>query len=423
MKVRECAFECLCNIILNKSYSNIDLDHMIRKNNLSSIDSALLTQIVYGTLQHQNLLRWEIEQYLTGKKLRPRMNILMMMSLFQLRYLDKVPPYAIINEAVDLAKKNDGEAMGRFCNALLRKLSTQQKKLQKEDCKNVYEYYYLQYNIPTWLSKMWEKYYGLEIAQKLVESSNQEHHLAFRINTSKITKEEVMKNPNFLRGKLCDSAVILKNKQAPKDLYEFRHQWISIQDEASQFVSHILNPQKGEKVLDMCAAPGSKTIHMAQMMENQGKILAIDIHQHRVDLIKKAAEQMQLNNIMAKCADSTTLEQKLRHNYFDKILLDAPCSGLGVISHKSDILFDLSLDKIEEIVSLQEKLLDNAYHLLAVHGELVYSTCTINKQENELQTIKFLSKHKDMKKVFERQIFPYEYDCDGFYIVKFQKGE
>ena len=421
MNVREIAFECLCNIIINKSYANIDLNHTILKNNLNSNDTALLTQIVYGTLQHQNILKWEINKYLTGKKLRPKITILLMLSLFQLRYLDKVPAYAIINDAVNIAKKLDGEAIGKFSNAILRKLSNEKNVLTLDQCKDYYEYYYLQYNIPTWLTKMWERYYGKEICKKIIESSNIEMPLTFRVNSLITNKEKVLENKEFKVGNLSKDAVILTVKKSPKDLYEFRRKMISIQDEASQMVSLFLNPLKDEKVLDMCAAPGSKTLHMAQLMENQGKILAIDLHEHRVELLKKAIEEMNINNVVAKCADSTTLDKKLKLNYFDKILLDAPCSGLGVIAHKSDILFDLNEEKIDEIVLLQEKLLDVAAKLLKKDGILVYSTCTINKKENELQTINFLSKHKNMKKIEEKQYFPFEYQTDGFYMVKFIK--
>lgn len=156
-------------------------------------------------------------------------------------------------------------------------------------------------------------------------------------------------------------------------------------------------------------------------MHNTGKILAIDIHPHRVALIDQNIKRHRLTNIVTKCYDATLLANKMKLNYFDKILVDAPCSGLGVIRRKPDILLDITPDQIEDLTLIQEKLLENAYVLLKPNGYLVYSTCTISKKENEMQIIKFLSKHKDMKKVYERQLFPFEYNSDGFYIAKLQK--
>ena len=197
---------------------------------------------------------------------------------------------------------------------------------------------------------------------------------------------------------------------------------ISVQDESSQYVVEVLDPKANTKVLDMCAAPGSKTQYICELMENTGKVLALDIHPHRVEIMKKYLASLKLTNVTCICYDSTKLHEKEKLiESFDKVLLDAPCLGLGVVRRKPDILLDLKDEDLDEIVLLQQKLLDEAYLMLKEGGELVYSTCSINKKENDSQVTAFLSKHKDMRRVFEKQIFPDEYNSDGFYIAKMIK--
>ena len=419
MNVREYAWDCLCRIIIQKSYSHIDLDHTLKQAALNPKDKALLTQLVYGTLQHSNLLKWEISLHEKSKQTNPKLTILLMLSLYQMRFLDKIPHYAILNEAVTLAKKIEGNHAAKFCNGILRTLSKEKKEPQPENFKTIYDYYQVLYNHPIWLIKMWETFYGKETTLKILQKNIIEAPLTIRLNPSLLSKEKLLENKDFIEAKFCENAFYYK--ESLWNLKESKNGTLSVQDEASQYVSIVLDPLEGEHILDMCAAPGSKTIHMASLMHNTGKILAIDIHPHRVALIDQNVKRHHLTNIVTKCYDATLLASKMRPNYFDKILIDAPCSGLGVIRRKPDILLDISAKQIDELTLIQEKLLENAYPLLKPNGFLVYSTCTISKKENEMQIIKFLSKHKDMKKVFERQLFPFEYDTDGFYIVKLQK--
>ena len=422
MNVREYAYESLKRIFIDKSYSHIDLDNTLKKTDLNDKDKSLLTNIVYGTLQHANQLRWEINLYIE-RKANPNLMILLMSALYQMRYLDKVPNYAITNETVDIAKKIDGFYGGRFCNGILRNLSRETKIPQISDFKDIYGYYQVIYNHPIWLIKMWEVHYGKEKTLRLLQDNIKEAPLTIRLDSNRLSKDQLLENKNFIKAPLCENSFYYVGKENLWELKESKNGTICVQDESSQYVSYILDPKENDNILDMCAAPGSKTIHIATLMKNTGKILAIDLHPHRVELINQSIKKHRLTNIMTKCYDSTLLANKMRPNYFDKILLDAPCSGLGVIRRKPDILLDINPDKLDEIISIQEKLLDNAYTLLKQNGTLVYSTCTISKKENELQIIKFLSKHKDMKKVFEKQIFPEDYNSDGFYIVKLVKGD
>ena len=195
-----------------------------------------------------------------------------------------------------------------------------------------------------------------------------------------------------------------------------------IQEPAAMMAEYLLDIKENDYVLDMCAAPGSKTQYISELMNNKGKVLALDIHPHRVEIMKKMLSSLGLSNVTCICYDSTKLTEKNKLiESFDKVLLDAPCLGLGVVRRKPDILLNLKDENLDEIEAIQAKLLDQAYHMVKSGGTLVYSTCSINKKENDSQIMKFLSKHKDMKRVFEKQLFPDEYNSDGFYICKLIK--
>lgn len=419
--VRFFVYKCLYNIYVNKAFSNIEIDHIIRENKINELDAKLLTNIVYGTLSHDKILNWELKQ-LCEKKPKEQAKIIILMSLYQMHYLDRIPFFAIINEAVDVAKKVGGDVMGKFVNAILRESQRKQIALSRESVKDEYEYLSLLYNMPIWVIKMFEKHYGKEKTLKILEYSIKEAPLAVRVNIHKSNKEKLLENSDFIEGKLGKNSLIYKGTSPIASTPEMKEGLISVQDESSQYVVEILNPKENEKVLDMCAAPGSKTQYICELMENKGKVLALDIHPHRVEIMKKMLNSLNLTNVTCIAYDSTKLSEKNKLiESFDKVLLDAPCLGLGVVRRKPDILLNLKAEQLDEIEVLQEKLLDQAYLMLKEKGELVYSTCSINKKENDAQITKFLSKHKDMKRVFEKQIFPYEYDSDGFYIAKLVK--
>lgn len=421
VSVRKHIYDCLCHIYIDQSYSNIDLDHMIRENKMSDADRRLFTNVVYGTLQHERQLNWELQQ-LTEKTPKFNIKILIWMSLYQLRFLDKVPPFAIIHEAVDLAKQAEGEFTGKFVNAVLREATRTLRKPQVTDFKSEEEYWSVLYNMPIWVIKMWLRFYDKETTLLLLKSCNEKAPLACRVNTSLTCMDEILKDEQFTKGNLARDAVIYHGNLPVMETSFFKERKISIQDESSQFVGEILNPAFSDHVLDLCAAPGSKTACIAQLMQNQGKILALDIHEHRIQLMKNYLAQLQLTNTTCICYDSTRISEKTKLlASFDKVLLDAPCSGLGVVRRKPDILLGLTGKQIDELISLQAKLLQEAYKMVKSGGILVYSTCTIHKRENESQITEFLSKHKDMKRVFEKQIFPFEYNSDGFYICKMVK--
>jgi 16S rRNA (cytosine967-C5)-methyltransferase len=419
MNVRLIALNALIDIISKKGYSNLVVNQTINKSNLSPQDRSLLTKIVYGTLQNYYLLEWEVNKYISNKT-NSKIKLLLLMSCYQLRFLDNVPSYAIINEAVSITKVIHCSWAAGFVNAVLRKLNDNPQGPKLDDFKAEFEYYSIKYSYPYWLIKMWVKHYGEEVTLKILQDKR-EPNISLRVNTLKTTKENLLKNPSFIEGNLSPDALIYKGEEGLGTLQELKDGLVVVQDEASQMSALTLNPSKNTRVLDMCAAPGTKSTHLAQIMENTGEITAIDLHEHRVELIKESLIRLGVNSVKTLVYDSTKLEELYQNESFDYILLDAPCSGFGVAKRKPDILINTHQESLDEIINLQSKLLKVASNLLKKGGFMVYSTCTLNKKENELQIANLLKERKDIKLINEQTIYPFLYDSDGFYIARLEK--
>ena len=225
----------------------------------------------------------------------------------------------------------------------------------------------------------------------------------------------MLTDENFEAGNLSPDGLLYRAGNIANTDY-FKNGLVTIQDESSQLIAPLLDPQPTDLVLDMCCAPGSKTTHLAAIMNNQGKIIAYDLFEHKIKLVEANLKRLGVNNVELHVGDATLLKEKYSEESFDKILLDAPCSGLGVMKRKPEIKYHDS-GAMDTIIPLQAKLLDNAYYLLKKNGKMVYSTCTINKKENEQMIKQFLDKYPDMKIIEEKKILPYVYDSDGFICV------
>ena len=362
MNVRLIALNALIDIISKKGYSNLVVNQTINKSNLSPQDRSLLTKIVYGTLQNYYLLEWEVNKYISNKT-NSKIKLLLLMSCYQLRFLDNVPSYAIINEAVSITKVIHCSWAAGFVNAVLRKLNDNPQGPKLDDFKAEFEYYSIKYSYPYWLIKMWVKHYGEEVTLKILQDKR-EPNISLRVNTLKTTKENLLKNPSFIEGNLSPDALIYKGEEGLGTLQELKDGLVVVQDEASQMSALTLNPSKNTRVLDMCAAPGTKSTHLAQIMENTGEITAIDLHEHRVELIKESLIRLGVNSVKTLVYDSTKLEELYQNESFDYILLDAPCSGFGVAKRKPDILINTHQESLDEIINLQSKLLKVTSNLL-----------------------------------------------------------
>lgn len=415
---RKIALDILMKYLNDNSYLNITLNEYLKNSTLTRNDKDLITRIVYGTVQNKIYLEYQLKPYLIDKKIKKREKVILLMSLYQLIFLDKVPQYAVIDEAVKLAKKRNLYA-GKFVNAILRNFLRNGKS--SIDVKDNLEKLSIETSHPLWMVKMLTKQYDFDTAKRICLHDNMPPTRSARVNTLKINKEELLKQKCFVNGNLAPDA-LLYNKGNIAESKFFKQGLVTIQDESSQLVARLLSPQEGDMVLDMCCAPGSKTTHLAALMNNSGKIVACDLFEHKIKLVQANLKRLGVTNVELHVTDATLLKNRFDAEMFDKILLDAPCSGLGVMKRKPEIKYHDS-KIMDEIIPLQAKLLDNAYYLLKKNGKMVYSTCTINKKENELMIKKFLEKYPDMKILEEKKILPFVYDSDGFYMCKLEKGK
>ena len=446
-KPREIALKTLVSIEQEKSYSNIILNKMIKENSkiLSGKDKAFISELVYGIISMKLTLDEIIKKYsnIKIKKISIWILNVLRMGTYQIIFLDKVPKSAAVNESVNLAKRYGHKASSNFVNAILRKINKSDYDelfLIKNDIERISK----TRSMPEWIIKELLKDRNIEEVDKICKNLNNRPKVQIRVNTLKTTKEEletilqkedikcsrIEEMPNFLDANI-------KNIE---NFEYFKKGYFTVQDISAGLTAEILSPKENEIILDACAAPGGKTTYMAELMKNKGEVIAWDIHKHRVDLIKENANRLGIDIIKAETQDSTKFNPKYE-NYFDKILLDVPCLGIGVIKRKPDIKWQKSEKDIQEIVDLQFKILENISRYLKPGGFLVYSTCSILKEENEEQIEKFLEKHseyervsideistlgniEDIKKKFTKNgYFKIEPDesKDGFFIEKLRK--
>lgn len=412
---REIALEILLKYKQQQSYLNLTINAYFKQNDLTRQQKDLITKIVYGTVQNMLYLQYQLEPHLKTR-VKNFEKMLLLMSLYQHYYLDSIPDYAIVNEAVALAKKKKGIKTAQFVNAVLKNAFLFKRSV---DCLEQLERLSILTSHPLWLVHMLSKQYGYETTQRICLSNNEIPRKSARVNTLKTSREKLLEDPLWEKGELSPDGLYYHGGNIA-DTIEFHQGLVTIQDESSQMVARLLHPLPHDKVLDMCCAPGSKTSHLAQLMNNMGEIHAYDLHEHKIALVEEQMKRLSIDIVKAKAYDSTLLTDIYEPETFDKILLDGPCSGLGVLSRKPEIKYhDSSL--MDEMIKIQEKLLENAYVLLKNGGNIVYSTCTINKKENEKQIQAFIQRHPHMKIIEEKTILPYVYHSDGFYMCLLEK--
>ena len=417
---RGVAFSVLLNVFENDSYSNIALDAALRESGLSLLDKAFATNIVYGVLTNLLFLDYQIKSYskIPLKKLSESVKTILRISLYQMIFMDKVPESAAVNEGVNLAKKKAYKSSG-FVNAVLRAFVRGGRVLPPDD--DTVKYLSLMYSYPLWIVKKWLSYFGEDECEKLLEAGNTAPPLTVRVNTSRISKEE-LKEKLSAEDSAAECALNLTNRGSVSDMEEFKAGLFTVQDAAAQKAVLVLAVQKGDKVLDMCAAPGGKTTHIAEMTGETGEVHAWDIYPHKIKLIEDNAKRLSLSNINAYVHNGKEPKEEL-FGYFDKVLLDAPCSGLGIIRRKPDIKWARKEEDIEGIVKEQAALLKIAANYVKRGGSLLYSTCTVNREENEDMASRFLKNHTDFEKEAEILLLPHKDKTDGFYICLMKRKQ
>lgn len=420
------------------AYSNLKLNHVLRQARLSREDAALATEITYGTLQRQNTLDWMLAPFLRREmsELDGWVRNLLRLSVYQLVYLDRVPAHAVVDEAVKLAKKWGNAGVGGFVNAVLRNFLRHPERRHISDDLPPIRRLALEFSHPKWLVRRWLSQYGRERTEAIMRHNNGRPVQAVRVNRLKCGREELLDRlrqqypGDWQVSPIAEQGLRYVGNAPLAYSRWYREGWLTIQDESAQLVSEILDPQPGMRVLDACAAPGGKTTHLAERMEDRGTVVAWDVYDHKVKLVQQAARRLGLSSITVERFDAR-LGPDWPGEPFDAVLLDAPCSGLGVLRRRPEIKWTRREDDIPNLVRLQRELLDGVAPLVRPGGILVYSTCTLEREENEANVAWFLERHREFQ--LDRttahplcaegwvQIFPDQYDSDGFFIARMKR--
>ncbi|MCQ2551041.1 MAG: 16S rRNA (cytosine(967)-C(5))-methyltransferase RsmB [Clostridia bacterium] len=396
---RKVAYQILMDICKDGAYSNLAIKNHI---NDQVKNPGFVRELVYGVLENQIYLD-KVMDSLTPKGVKGiKEKVLLRMGLYQMKFMDSVPDYAAISETVNLAKKV-AYGKDKFINGVLRHFD---KSTDFEDLS-------IKYSFMPWIVDLW-KGQGLDV-EKLLQASNMRPSLCVRANLSKIETLELMEKLKDFEPRVSDltpRGIILKgNNIIGSDMYD--EGLFSVQDETSIVVADLMEIKKGDKVLDMCAAPGGKSLAMAELGAD---VLACDIYEHKLDLIQNQANRLGVK-VNTRCQDGS---EYVDMGTFDKVLCDVPCSGLGVIRHKPEIKLREAQD-LEGLYKIQGKILDNAAKYVKRDGILIYSTCTINRKENEDRIERFLKDNEGFRLEFEKQYLPNVDETDGFYIAKLRR--
>ncbi len=427
---RQIALLSLCRCESDGKYSNLEIDSAIKKFRLEGAERKLYSKLVYGTIEKKITLDHVISQLSTRKlcDMTPQMKNILRMSLYQLMYLDRIPEHAAVDEAVELAKKYVSKSSAPFVNAVLREYLRRKDKNgikfpdKNKDCR---EYLSVRYSVDTGVLDALLSSCGDECEKMLAFFEENEQYITLRVNTLISTPDDVIKI-------LTDAGIKCEQtKESPfgvrlcqnvdvATLEEHIGNKAFIEDEASQIAILSLGLSPGMSVCDVCAAPGGKSISAALVMENRGEIYSYDLHKNKIGLIEKTASRLGVDIVKASARNGKEMPAEDKMSYFDRVICDVPCSGLGVIGKKPDLRYkDMN---ISQLIDTQYGILCSSANYLKDGGRLLYSTCTLNKEENGAQVEKFLKENMGYKLLSERTLMPHRDGTDGFYIAIIEKN-
>lgn len=392
-------------------------------------DISYITKNIYGVLENKLYLEYILKKLSKIKvnKLDKNVRLILLIGLYNIHFLDR-KNYAIVNELVNLTKKISFKSKA-FVNAILRSFIRDEENLSKINIKDEDEYKSIKYSMPLWIIKYLNKSYGKNYTDKFLKFLNKERNLSIRINKIKTNRDDLKKGleeKSYIieKSKISDLSLIVKNPKALASTEEFKKGFFTIQSEGSIKVCEILNPKKNSNILDICAAPGTKTSFLAELCENSSKIIANDLSFNKLSKIKENIKRLGLKNIEITNFDASILKEEYKEK-FDYILCDLPCSGLGVMDRKPEIRYNRTMEDVIKLSKLQKNILDRAFLYLKKGGILLFSTCTIGNIEN-LDNFIYLSKKKRLKniKINGKEYIEYntfEDETDGFFLTKFEK--
>lgn len=443
-QLRDIALTLLLRIEADAGYSHILIDREIKKKQMATKDQALLTEIVYGTLQRKITLDYYIDTYIrTKQNLELWVRMLLRMSIYQIVFLDKIPDHAVIHEAVEIAKKRAHKGLGSFVNGILR--SIQRKGVPKTDSLTPIEKKIgVETSTPEWLVTRWLSMYNKEITEAMCQENLLHKPMSVRIQSMKITrstaKEKLLdEGIKTDESKISsDGLIVLEGNVLTSTL--FRKGLLTIQDQSSMLIGELIQLENDMHVLDACSAPGGKTTHLAEKMNDTGKIYAYDLQKNKIKRMRERIVEQGLTNIEANQGDARKLQEKHDTESFNRVLVDAPCSGLGVIRTKPEIKYQKTESDIHNLAGIQKDILHHVAPLLKQGGFLIYSTCTIDKEENEDVVQAFLNDHpeyevdisffSELPQLLQEgpgvsewgvQIFPQTIGSDGFFLTRLHK--
>ncbi len=435
------AIETLKKILGNKSYSNIVLNHDMK--NVEGRYLSLYRKSVLGVIENLIFIDWIIDEVssIKTKKMEDSVLVVLRLAVYQLFFLDKSHENIVVNESVQYVKDTGNIRASKFVNAVLRNiLRGKTKLLEKMDALPIDEHLSVKYSYPADLVRRWKKQFGRENVESVLIANNLEAPLELRVNTLKTTRDELMEifekkgfKPHKCR--YANKGIALESPSDIENTDEYIQGFFSIQSESSMLAGQILNPEEDRLIIDMCAAPGGKSMNAAEIINNKGRIISRDFYGGKLPLIRKEAERLGISIIEAEEYDAVKLDEGLVGKA-DYVIADVPCTGLGIIRRKPEIKFTKTEADLKSIRKIQYKILENASKYLKVGGELAYSTCTTNKEENIELIAEFLNKNKEFEladisgnidKIFTDakkgyiEIYPHIHNMDGFFIAKIKR--
>ncbi len=425
MNSREIILKALKEIEDNGAYFSSSLNHALSLS--EPIDKGFVTEVIYGVVKNKTALDYIIMQFskVKIKKMSPYVLNILRMGVYQLYYMDKIPASACCNESVKLAKKYANKGAQGFINGLLRNVSRNVDTISFPDKTDIKTYLSVVYSYPMWLVEKLISQYGKESTEEILREGNESHPVNIRVNTLKTTKDElisILEKEGVIAEPYedLDYCLSVKGKLDIHSLKSYKEGLFSLQNISSVRTVLELSPEKGETIMDICSAPGGKTAFISELMGNQGKVFAYDLHPHKIDLINNAMKRLGIDIVTADVHDGTVLMEEFVGKA-DRVLVDAPCSGIGVIHKKPDIKWTRKPEDIKSLAEIQEKILETSSYYVKNSGVLIYSTCTILKEENQDQTENFLKKHPEFHKISETQILTTQKGESGFYICKMKR--
>ena len=434
---REIALDILLEILERGGYSHIILRQALNKYQyLDKSERAFISRIVEGTVEYLLQIDYIIDSFSNTKvsKMKPVIRTILRMSVYQLIYMDRVPDSAVCNEAVKLAVKRKFTGLKGFVNGVLRNISRNKEGLGWPDDS-------VRYSMPAWIVSMWEETYGRETAVTIMESFLKNKKTTVRCNFAKASKEEIIQSLRNQGAEVSESGIsetvlCIEKYDYMEGLEAFQKGYIQVQDLSSSFVGEIADPKKGDYVIDVCGAPGGKSIHIADKLDGTGMVEVRDLSLLKINMVEENIRRCGYLNIRTKVQDALVTDPDSMEKA-DIVIADLPCSGLGIIGRKPDIKYRMTPDALESLAALQRNILTVAQAYVKPGGRLIFSTCTINRKENEENARWFLEQFPfdciSLKgKLGEKldsaaanrdfiQLLPGIHPCDGFFIAAFQK--